>query len=144
MPAIMSRPLVFLLMRSIIVRSFPSRGKFHLPLRPIFSFSVYRSSCFVKVGRLLEIWRMCRVKKPWFCVENDGYPLTPWLLSLADSQVTLLPFPRVPPLAGLERPLVFISRPGEDHPPPGTGEGLLLKDMARFGVPVRKASRVNG
>lgn len=27
-----------------------------------------------KRGRLLEMRRMWRVKKPWFCVEKDGYP----------------------------------------------------------------------
>ena len=37
--------------------------------------------------------------------------------------------------AGLDRPLELIFSPGEDQPPPGTGEGLLLNDIAELGVP---------
>lgn len=38
------------------------------------------------------------------------------------------------PLAGLDRPLELIFRPGLAQPPPGTGEGLRDKDMV-LGVP---------
>lgn len=90
----------------------------------------------LKEGRLRDIRRMWRVKKPWFCVEKDGYPETPWVLSLADSHVTLpLLGPEKDAFAGLDRPLELRFSPGEDHPPPGTGEGLRLNDIAELGVP---------
>ncbi len=38
-------------------------------------------------------------------------------------------------LAGVDRPLEVISRPGEDQPPPGIGEGLRLRDIGVRGIP---------
>ena len=77
--------------------------------------------------------------KPLPCVENDGYPLTPLLLALADSQVTLVAPPLAPyDFAGLDRPLTVaygFASPGLDHPPPGRGDGLRESDMGPFGLP---------
>jgi hypothetical protein len=79
---------------------------------------------------------MCRLKKPLFWVEKDGYPLSPALFSLADSHMTGVPFDPGYPLVGLDRPLVLIFNPGLDQPPPGTGDGLRDKDISVVGVPV--------
>lgn len=38
--------------------------------------------------------------------------------------------------AGLARPLEEMLRPGLDHPPPGTGEGLRERVIGKPGVPV--------
>ena len=74
---------------------------------------------------------MCRVKKPWFCVEKDGYPLTAWLLILDDSHA-----PEAPARLGLDLPLLMFN-PGLDQPPPGTGEGLRERVIpAGTGVPI--------
>ena len=40
------------------------------------------------------------------------------------------------PLAGLDRPLTLMLRPGLAHPPPGTGDGLRERDIGVAGVPV--------
>lgn len=40
-------------------------------------------------------------------------------------------------MEGLERPLL-IFKPGLDHPPPGTGDGLRDRDIGSAGVPVTK------
>lgn len=74
---------------------------------------------------------MWRLKKPWLCVANDGCPLTPICLILADSQDT---GPEDGALAGLDLPL-FIFRPGLAQPPPGTGDGLRDNDIGVAGVP---------
>lgn len=87
------------------------------------------------LGKLLDNFLICRVKKPWLCVEKEGYPLFPLFFNREDSQTTGLPFLLEYPAAGLDRPLVLMFKPGLDHPPPGTGEGLLDSDMAEFGVP---------
>ena len=86
--------------------------------------------------------RMFRVKNPWFCVEKEGYPLTPRPLVLADSQA--------PPAEdeavgagcdGDERP-EWRLRPGEAQPPPGMGEGLLERDMAPEGLSVPESQYI--
>lgn len=59
--------------------------------------------------------------------------MAPCFLILADSQDAELP----PTLAGLVLPL-FIFKPGLDHPPPGTGDGLRDRDIGSAGVPIRK------
>lgn len=77
------------------------------------------------------------MKKPLFCVENDGYPLTPSVLAFADSHVTLLP-PFAPryDFPGLDLPLPYeLFNPGLAHPPPGLGDGLRDSDIGMFGVP---------
>ena len=64
---------------------------------------------------------------------------------LADSHVTLpLLGPVREAFAGLDRPLELIFKPGEDQPPPGTGEGLRLKDIAEFGVPGTNRELISG
>lgn len=83
----------------------------------------------LKRGKLLDSWRMCLVKKPWFCVAKEGYLLAPVMRWWWDA----LPFESPYALAGLERPLPLIFRPGLDQPPSGLGEGLRERDM--FGVP---------
>lgn len=60
--------------------------------------------------------------------------MTPRDFIRADSHVIAPVFePEKVILAGLDRPLVR-SRPGEDQPPPGIGDGLRLSDI---GVPMR-------
>ena len=72
----------------------------HLP-RPSFSLSEKSlRPLILNVGRLVEIFRACLEKKPWFLVENDGYPFTSSLLAFADAQVTLSP---------LAEPFIWIS-----------------------------------
>lgn len=92
----------------------------------------------LKRGKLLESWRMCRVKKPWFCVAKEGYLLAPELRDRAKSPAWDAP-PFVSPydLDGLDRPLPLMFRPGLDQPPSGLGEGLRDRDMLMFGVPKR-------
>lgn len=67
--------------------------------------------------------------------------MTPSLLALADSHVTLfafaLPFVLYA-FPGLERPLTSpygLLSPGLAHPPPGLGDGLRDRDIGMFGVP---------
>ena len=65
--------------------------------------------------------------------------MTPLLLALADSQVTVfVPALRPYVFAGLDRPLTVaygLASPGLDHPPPGLGDGLRESDMGLFGLP---------
>jgi hypothetical protein len=80
------------------------------------------------------------VKKPWLCVENDGYPpAEPIVFNLADSQMTGVPFEEYP-LTGLDRPLELMFSPGLDQPPPGTGDGLRDRDIGVLGVPAPEGS----
>lgn len=83
----------------------------------------------VNRGRLLDMRRMCRLKKPWFWVANEAWPFRILEDSQATGRTEWL-------LAGLERPLFMLS-PGLDQPPPGTGEGLRESDIevAVEGVP---------
>lgn len=77
---------------------------------------------------------MCRVKKPWLCVENEGFPLRLFVfLVRADSQTAGRPLA----LAGLDLPLLIL-RPGLDQPPPGTGDGLRESDIGFEGVPAAR------
>lgn len=79
---------------------------------------------------------MCRVKKPWFCVEKDGYPFMPVDLILAVSQGVEAPLEGEKTLFGLDRPLVLMVKPGLAQPPPGIGDGLRERDIpAVLGVP---------
>lgn len=80
--------------------------------------------------------RICRVKKPWFCVANDGYPPLPIFLMRADSHTTWFPLEPGKAVEGLDRPLVLMSRPGLLHPPAGRGDGLRERDIWKPGVPV--------
>ena len=124
------RPSMFLILPYMV----PGCAADHWPLCS-FSFSAW---CMfeLKRGRLLDMRRMCRVKKPWFCVENDGYPFLPILFMRADSQTTWFPLGPGKAVAGLDRPLVLMLRPGLLHPPPGPGDGLRERDIWRPGVPV--------
>lgn len=61
----------FLPMRAMMPRSLPGSGTFHLA-RPGFSFFANWSGPVWKVGRLWDMRRMWRVRKPEFCVENEG------------------------------------------------------------------------
>src|SRR5690242_8097508 len=83
---------IFLPMRATIPRILPSRGTLwidHLP-RPSFSLSEC-CELALKRGRLLEKRRMCRLKKLWFLVENEGYPAPVLFFSLDDSHMTGVP-----------------------------------------------------
>lgn len=132
------RSFIFLPMRAKMFRILPTRGTFcaaHDPRPSLsFSFSTY-GLWLLNRGRLLDIRRMCRVKKPWFWVEKDGYPFIPTVLILL-SQGVEAPLDAEKPLLGLDRPLVLMVRPGLAQPPPGIGEGLRESDIAVFGVPV--------
>jgi hypothetical protein len=69
-----SRIFIFLPIRAASAFALPTSGRpcgDHRPL-PSFSFSAYGDDCEWNLGRLLDMRRMCRVKKPWFCVEKDG------------------------------------------------------------------------
>jgi hypothetical protein len=77
---------------------------------------------------------MCRPKKPWFLVENEGYPVPPPFFNLDDSHMTGVPLDPVNPRVGLDRPLAML-RPGLAQPPPGTGDGLRDRDIGVVGVP---------
>jgi hypothetical protein len=90
----------------------------------------------LKRGRLLDMRRRWRVKKPWFCVAKEGYPLFPMFFMRADSHTTWFPLGPGKAVAGLDRPLVLMLRPGLLHPPPGPGEGLRERDIWKPGVPV--------
>jgi hypothetical protein len=62
------------------------------------------------------------LKKPLLCVENEGYPLTPSLLALADSQLTEEPSWARYVVRGVVVPLPSpngVVRPGLAQPPPG-------------------------
>lgn len=89
----------------------------------------------LKRGRLLDMRRRWRVKKPWFCVAKEGYPLFPMFFMRADSHTTWFPLGPGKAVAGLDRPLVLMLRPGLLHPPPGPGEGLRERDIWKPGVP---------
>jgi hypothetical protein len=86
-----NRIFIFLPMRAMMPRSRPSNGRFwtdHGARTGLsFSFSAY---CWAleNRGRLLDMRRMWRVKKPLFWVEKDGYPLLPARFSRADSHMT--------------------------------------------------------
>ena len=83
---------IFLPMRPNIFRILAWNGAFgpaHLSLFCCFSLCAYGE--LLNRGRLLEMRRMCRWKKPEFCVANEGYPLTPWFLIFADSHATVPP-----------------------------------------------------
>jgi len=98
----------------------------------------------LNVGRLVEIFLACREKKPWFLVENDGYPLTSSLLAFADAHL-LSSLPADPFIwiseyvfLGLDFPLTLskgLVSPGLDHPPPLLGDGERDNDMFVCGVP---------
>ncbi len=70
--AIKARTFHLLLIRAIKAPMRPNKGILHWAGRNL-SFPVAPSSFLMeKDGRLLDIRRIFRVKKPWFCVENDG------------------------------------------------------------------------
>ena len=77
---------------------------------------------------------MCRPKKLWFLVANEGYPAPPPFFSLDDSHMAGVPLDPGNALVGLDRPLAML-RPGLAQPPPGTGDGLRDRDIGVFGVP---------
>lgn len=68
-----SRTFIFLPMRAKTLRILPVKGTFCAPHcgLPSFSFSAY-GVWLLNRGRLLDMRRMCRVKKPWFWVEKEG------------------------------------------------------------------------
>lgn len=71
--AITERTFHFLFIRATNVRMRPNRGILHGAGLTFKSLSVYLSLFLAeKDGRLLDIRRILRVKKPWFCVEKDG------------------------------------------------------------------------
>lgn len=74
--AISSRSFSFRPMRPKIDRILATRGTFWSahPALVDFCLGVYGGS--LKRGKLLDMRRMCRTKKPEFWVEKDGYPLT--------------------------------------------------------------------
>lgn len=65
--------------------------------RPSFSLSEKsRLPPILNLGKLLDILRACLLKKPVFCVENDGYPFTSSLFAFALAHVTF-PLPLAAP-----------------------------------------------
>lgn len=114
----------------------------HRPMHdlPLFNFSLSPNEwCLGEAtenrGRLFEILRMCLWKKPRFWVEKVGNPLFPFPRDL-DEESQFTGFDVAYAGAGLDRPLEFIVRPGVAQPPPGTGEGLLDRDIGWLGVPI--------
>ena len=96
----------------------------------------------MKRGRLLEKRRMCRLKKLWFFVEKEGYPVPRPFFNLDDSHMADVPLDPGNALVGLDRPLPM-SRPGVAQPPPGKGDGLRDRDIGVFGVPEERGQRAN-
>lgn len=139
MSSISNLIFIFLPMRPNIPLTLPSSGTLRTdhPPRPSFSFS---AQCVpeLKRGRLLEMRRMCRPKKLWFLVENEGYPEAPPRFNRDDSHMAGVLLD--PANAGLDRPLAML-RPGLAQPPPGIGEGLRDKDIGVFGVPNKQQMR---
>lgn len=126
--------------RNFILRPMRPKMSFILPTRGTLSRYelegiIFSFSPSVKRGRLLDMRRMWRLKKPWFWVEKDAWPFR----ILDDSQATGRTLWL---LAGLERPL-FMLRPGLDQPPPGTGDGLRERDMGVLveGVPALRVAQ---
>src|SRR3954447_5783850 len=88
---IISRIFIFRPIRATMPLNLPNSGTFgpdHEPWLGLSFFSSGQKLAALKRGRLLDRRRMWRVKKPLFCVEKDGYPLSPALFSLADSHMT--------------------------------------------------------
>lgn len=86
---------------------------------------------------------MCRPKKPWLLVENEGYEGPAPFLNLDDSHMAGVPRDPGNAVAGLDRPLDEMLRPGLAQPPPGTGDGLRDRDIGVFGVPSNKTERMS-